>query len=263
MRTFTAAIGLIGVLVSQAAMAQETAPPPADAPRPTTPPPADVAAAVGRRARQHRQRPPSLSARDRAHRPLRLGRPRLGRLRSRRALHDPGADHAAPDAHAVPRLLGGGVRRRHPSHQLRLRPRHHRLQLQLDRGRPGRRHDVAGLVQRQLRRLPQGRARLRVRLVLGHAAAPPPACRAEITSTPPVPPASSTRWAAASPSAPRPATSAPRAASPGCSRVDPSCRTTRSAYRQQASSAASVTTVAVAAPTAPRRPIEQPGSRRR
>jgi hypothetical protein len=48
MRTFTAAIGLIGVLVSQAAMAQETAPggtPPADGTTPpaaTTPPPAET-----------------------------------------------------------------------------------------------------------------------------------------------------------------------------------------------------------------------------
>ena len=44
MRTFTAAIGLIGVLVSQAALAQETAPPPADGttPNATTPPPAET-----------------------------------------------------------------------------------------------------------------------------------------------------------------------------------------------------------------------------
>ena len=119
MRTFTAAIGLIGVLVSQAALAQEpapgacaTQPPPAEAP---PPPPAVAAPGTARRAPT-----PFGAAADRAARRSGASCPGAATGIGARYMI-PLPITPAPHPHQVPRLLGAGVRRRHPALQLRLR----------------------------------------------------------------------------------------------------------------------------------------------
>ena len=197
--------------------ADGTTPPPAEA----TPPPAETSPPVGRRARHHRQRPPAFRARDRAQRPLRLGRPRLGR-------HGAGARYMIPV----------------PITQLLTRTRFRdywavefgadivRINYDYGFGTTAYSYNwtevvpVAGMMwQVWFNENFAAYPKVELGYAFGWYSDTQGGTTTGLSGGNHFYPAgsagSSTRWAAASPSAPRPATSAPRAASPGCSRVDP------------------------------------------